>query len=124
MPKVSGSERGKSKGVQGVAGVQEEVGGGRHGDDHVETRNGCGERMRLKGLMRRANGNQTQKSYRFHAHAVAACALPQCRPFAHSPIRPFAASSPPWLLNCLEHLYEFLIAVEEIEGDKGHRLRL
>jgi hypothetical protein len=40
---------------------------------------------------------------------------------AHSPIRRVV---PSWLLNCLEHLYEFLIAVEEIEGDKGHRLRL
>ena len=40
-----------------------------------------------------------------------------------SPRRPLLDSSS-WLLTRVQHLNEFLIAVEEIEGDKGHRVRI
>jgi hypothetical protein len=98
MPKVSGSERGKSKGVQGVAGVQEEEPGARiqepggratrRDGDRATLWKGAGGYSERMGLMRPI-GLMCLIPISLFAVAVArfhvVIALPPFRPFAVSP---------------------------------------
>jgi len=91
MPKVSGSERRKSKGVQGVAGVQEEEPGGRatrRDGDRATLWKGAGGYSERMGLMRPI-GLMCLIPISLFAIAVArfhvVIALPPFRPFAVSP---------------------------------------
>jgi len=91
MPKVSGSERRKSKGVQGVAWVQEEEPGGRatrRDGDRATLWKGAGGYSERMGLMRPI-GLMCLIPISLFAIAVArfnvVIALPPFRPFAVSP---------------------------------------